>query len=136
MKKYNLSEIMKKAWKRYHDVRNSFYANESQKLWAIKENTFSYCLKLAWREVKDAMALAAKMAEFIAKGEFRHNDEFFVDMSTNIIGGRATYHYRNDFKRCGFKWQYVGGSAYTYSSNGFAWVGNAETTQKLIKMYA
>ena len=135
MKKYNMSEIMKKAWKRYHEVRNNFYRTESERNLTIKQYDFSHCLKLAWRAVKAAMAFVAKMAEIIAKGGFDYEGKFFVNTTTNIISGKYTYHYRNDFKSCGFKWQYVGGSAYTYNNNGFAWVGNAESTTKLIKMY-
>lgn len=136
MKKYNMSEIMKKAWAKFKEVRRRFYRDEYQRNATIKEYTFSYCLKLAWREVKASVAFAAKMAKIVAKGEFRCRDDFWVSLTSGIVSGRHTYSYRSDFKACGFKWQYVGAGAYTYNRDGFAWVGNDEAIEKLIKRFS
>lgn len=63
--KYNKSEIMKAAWKRYNDCKR-----------LVKEyrETFSQSLRYAWRKAKEAAKTAAEIA---AKGIVRmHYSEY------------------------------------------------------------
>jgi len=51
MKKYNLSEIMKRAWKNYNTSKNT-----------INEKTFAECLKRSWRTEKTNVEMEEKKA--------------------------------------------------------------------------
>lgn len=75
MKKYNLSDIMKKAW----EIRKS------------KDKTFSESLKISW---KIAKACASKSITF----EFVSDEKMTIDMETGIITGK-TYNSRNKIKK-------------------------------------
>lgn len=50
MKKYNLSEIMKKAWRVYKNYKN-----------LVHPLSFSECLKRAWEEAKKALEKPAEI---------------------------------------------------------------------------
>lgn len=127
MKKYNKSEIMKKAWE-------IFRLCNSPALKTCLPYTFSEALKYAWAEAKKAAEKAEKIAEAMKKKIVGFaQGECFVDLTTGIIGGYGTYHNRGIFKKCGFHWKYVGGTAYNYNSNGFAWAGSESAVQALLK---
>lgn len=75
MKKYNLSEIMKKAW----EIRKA------------DKKSFSESLRISW---KIAKASLSKNISF----EFVSNEEVTIDMETGIVSGK-TYNSRNRIKK-------------------------------------
>lgn len=64
MKKYNLSEIMTRAWARYRKFNAPYQTNESRKSGKmIVIHTFGSCLKDIWAEAKEAVKAAAEAAK-------------------------------------------------------------------------
>lgn len=64
MKKYNLSEIMTKAWAHYRKLNAPYQTYESRKIGKmIVVHTFSECLKAIWAEAKAAIEAAAESAK-------------------------------------------------------------------------
>ena len=125
--KYNKSEIMKRAWVLFR-MMNSSYTK------SFLNYTFSDALKSAWKETKKVFDKAEKIADAMSKRivEFAKS-ECFVNITTGVIGGRSTYQNRAIFKKCGFRWQYVGGTAYEYNKDGFAWVGSDNAIKSLLE---
>lgn len=77
MKKYNLSNIMKDAWKIYR---------ETQKCVAQYRLSFSECLKGAWKEAKEiARIIAAPVIEM----KVARHDSFTVNTLTGVISGKT-----------------------------------------------
>lgn len=67
--KYNRSEIMKNAWKRFQSKHN----------WGKFYETFAQCLKFAWKQAKEAAKAAAEIA---SKGIVRmHYSEYKTNYS-------------------------------------------------------
>ena len=57
MPKFNRSQIMKDAWKRWHDIRAKYAPWQLAR--GIVDGSFSACLKSAWRVAKNAAAAVA-----------------------------------------------------------------------------
>ena len=75
MKKYNLSEIMKKAW----EIRKT------------NKKSFSESLKISWKIAKCSMAETVTF-------EFLDGEEMTIDMETGVVSGK-TYNSRNRIKK-------------------------------------
>lgn len=95
MKKYNRSEIMKNAWKKFNLRRKSLCS---------KVTTFAECLKEAWAFAKEEAAKKEKVARlgnyFTTVINFC---EVTINRCDNIISG-DTYKLKNILKKYGFKW--------------------------------
>lgn len=66
MKKYNLSEIMRRAWEIKKEAdrqskNNLWNRNDFRELEESEKAPFSACLKLAWSEAKKAVEYAEKL---------------------------------------------------------------------------
>lgn len=64
MPKFNLSQIMKDAWRRYRDIRAQYGAWQIER--GLVDGSFSACLKASWRNAKLAAAEAARQAQIDA----------------------------------------------------------------------
>lgn len=115
MKKYNRSEIMKKAWRTYNSFKRCV---EQYRL------SFSECLKRAWALAKEE---ERKNAFFEANSYFYTNIlgcEVHVNVPDGIISGR-TYGIKKELKNAGFRW------------NPFEkyWESNMENTIDFVKSF-
>lgn len=57
MPKFNLSQIMADAWRRYRDIRVKYGAWQIER--GLVDASFSTCLKASWRKAKQVVAEAA-----------------------------------------------------------------------------
>lgn len=89
--KYNRSEIMKNAWKLFRMAQK----------W-VEPETFSWALKRAWAEAKEAIAKHSGKHE-VNFGTLMHPISVIVDMDRLIVSGN-TFNCRREIKKYGCKW--------------------------------
>lgn len=115
MKKYNLSNIMKEAWKLYKDF---------QKCVAEYKKTFSECLKIAWAWAKERVAKAEKVAENIVTALDICGAEVMVNVSEGTIYGE-TWKCSKYIRKYGFK----------FNSKDKVWEGTSELVRKFAESW-
>ncbi|MBD8555434.1 hypothetical protein IFT84_13060 [Rhizobium sp. CFBP 8762] len=58
---FNLSQIMKSAWAHYRNIHERYSPIQFKR--GLIDGSFSRCLRIAWREAKEAVEAAAKAAK-------------------------------------------------------------------------
>lgn len=115
MKKYNLSEIMKKAWKLFKGSRKL-----SERFWI----TMSEAMKKAWAEAK----VAVKANAIIAQKYFNFNIsgcEVLINLGDGIVSGE-TYKCKETLKAYGLK----------FNGHEKYWEGSVKDIEDLVRAYA
>lgn len=115
MKKYNLSNIMKRAWSLYKGAKKL-----SERFWI----TFSKAMKKAWSEAK-AMV---KANAIIAQRYFNFNlsgCEVLINLGDGIVSGE-TYGCKETLKAYGLK----------FNGHEKYWEGSVKDIEELVRTYA
>ena len=102
MKKFNLHEIMKEAWKMFKSIKKNGI---------VKDYTFAEALRWAWAEAKKVVKAAAALAERVA---------FHKGMTIDVNGEELEL---NRWTNYGKDRLYVGGNCgyYDIKSGKFFW---------------
>ncbi|MCB6610173.1 hypothetical protein V3C10_04410 [[Clostridium] symbiosum] len=95
MKKYNLSNIMKEAWRLYRDF---------QQCVAEYKLSFSECLKRAWAKAKKAVATSEKIASSYFYGEIAGCSVHF-NLGDGIVSGN-TFRCKEILRRYGLHFNF------------------------------
>lgn len=119
MKKYNLSEIMKKAW-----------TMRKMSLEWVMSLSFSECLRRAWASAKEAVQKAARKFTGLVRnvnvgGTLMHPILINVDLDALTVTGN-TYPVRKLMREMGLDWD----------RQNKAWTGSRETLHALCVKYA
>lgn len=122
MKKYNLSDIMKTAWSTYRKFAH-----------VVHPIPFDECLRRAWKAAKEALALAAKMAQnvihIVVDGVHLNLYHTFIPglgrMGYALFG--KTYDLRKTLRRADFGWDCEGKMWFT---------ADKAVAERFVRMYA
>lgn len=115
MKKYNLSEIMKKAWS----------LRKISLKW-VSPLSFSECLRRAWRDAKEAARVFTGLVRDVqVGGTLMHPILVNVDMDALTVTGN-TFPVRQLMRELGLDWD----------REAKAWTGSRETLNAMCVKYA
>lgn len=115
MKKYNLSEIMKKAW-----------SLRKMSLKWVSPLSFSECLRRAWRDAKEATRVFTGLVRDVqVGGTLMHPILVNVDMDALTVTGN-TFPVRQLMRELGLDWD----------REAKAWTGSRETLNAMCVKYA
>lgn len=115
MNKYNLSDIMKKAW-----------AIRKTSLKWITPLTFGECLRRAWAEAKEASRVFTGFVRDVkVAGTLMHPVLINIDMDAMTVTGN-TYPVRKLMREIGLTWD----------AEGKMWIGSREMLNALCVKYA
>ena len=115
MKKYNLSEIMKKAW-----------SLRKMSLKWVSPLSFSECLRRAWRDAKEAVRVFTGLVRDVqVAGTLMHPILVNVDMDALTVTGN-TFPVRQLMREWGLDWD----------REAKAWTGSRDTLNALCVKYA
>lgn len=124
MTKYNLSQIMKDAWNRFHKYNAPYgKTREGRK---IIVHTFASCLKAAWADAKDAARIFTGVVRDVkVGGTMCHPILVNVDMNALTVTGN-TFPVRQLMRELGLTWDGI----------AKAWVGSRELLNSMCCKYA
>lgn len=115
MKKFNLSEIMKKAW-----------SLRKMSLKWVESLSFAECLRRAWRDAKEAARVFTGIVEDIQiGGTLMHPVLVDIDMDNLTVTGN-TYPVRKLMRELGLDWD----------KENKVWTGSRETLNAMCVKYA
>lgn len=115
MKKYNLSEIMKKAW-----------SLRKMSLKWVESLSFAECLRRAWRDAKEAARVFVGVVKDIqVAGTLMHPVLIDIDMDNLTVTGN-TFPVRKLMRELGLDWD----------KESKAWTGSRETLNAMCVKYA